>query len=124
MIFLDTHVMVWLYTGLLQKIPKKIQHQLESADLYISPMVELELDYLNEIGRTTVKGVDIVRYLDAHMGIMVSRVDFYRIVEEAQQQRWTRDPFDRLIVANASVFQAPLITKDERIIQNYSHAIW
>jgi PIN domain nuclease of toxin-antitoxin system len=124
MIFLDTHVMVWLYAGLLQNIPKKIQHQLESMDLYISPMVELELDYLHEIGRTTVPGVDIVRYLDAHMGVMVSRVDFYRIVEEAQQQRWTRDPFDRLIVANASVFQAPLITKDERILQNYSLAIW
>ena len=43
MIFLDTHIMVWLYAGLLEKIPTRIQHQLESADLYISPMVELHL---------------------------------------------------------------------------------
>ena len=124
MIFLDTHVMVWLYAGYLEKIPRHIQHQLETMELYISPMVELELDYLHEIGRTTVAGVDIVRYLDSHMGIMISRVDFYRIIEEAQQQRWTRDPFDRLIVANAAVFQASLITKDERIRQNYAYAIW
>jgi PIN domain nuclease of toxin-antitoxin system len=124
MIFLDTHVLVWLYAGLLENIPEKIQNHLETADLFISPMVELELNFLNEIGRITVKGQDIVRHLDAHIGITISRIDFYRIVEEAQEQSWTRDPFDRLIVANASVFQAPLITKDERIRQNYSLSIW
>lgn len=124
MIFLDTHVLVWLYEGLLEKIPESIQQNMETADLYISPMVELELNFLHEIGRITVAGADIVRHLDAHIGITISRIDFYRIVEEAQQQRWTRDPFDRLIVANASVFQAPLITKDERIRHNYPLSIW
>ena len=124
MIFLDTHILVWLFEGLLEKIPKTIQKKLETADLHISPMVELELNFLHEVGRITVAGPDIVRHLDAHLGITVSRIDFYRVVEEAQQLNWTRDPFDRLIVANASVFQVPLVTKDERIRQNYSLSIW
>lgn len=124
MIFLDTHVLVWLYEGLLEKIPKTIQEKLDTMDLFISPMVELELNFLYEIGRITVMGPDIVHHLDAHLGINVSRIDFYRVVEEAQKQNWTRDPFDRLIVANAAVFQAPLVTKDERIKQHYSLAIW
>lgn len=124
MIFLDTHVLVWLYGGFLEKIPDNVQEKLESEDLFISPMVELELNFLNEIGRLTVTGSEIVRHLDAHIGITVSRIDFYRIVEESAQLNWTRDPFDRLIVANASVFQAPLITKDERIRQYYSHSMW
>ncbi len=124
MIFLDTHVLVWLYEGLLHKIPANIQKKLETKDLYVSPMVELELTFLNEIGRITVTGADVIRYLDAHLGLTISRIDFYRIIEEAQLQGWTRDPFDRLIVANASVFQAPLITKDEKIHQNYPHSMW
>lgn len=124
MIFLDTHVLVWLYAGLLEKIPKNIQQHLESAELFISPMVELELNFLHEIGRITVKGPDIVRHLDAHIGLTLSRIDFYRIIEEAEQESWTRDPFDRLIVANASLFQAPLITKDEHIRLHYPLSIW
>jgi PIN domain nuclease of toxin-antitoxin system len=87
-------------------------------------MVELELNFLHEIGRITVKGPDIVRHLDAHIGLTLSRVDFYRIIEETEQQSWTRDPFARLIVANASLFQAPLITKDEHMRQHYPLSIW
>ncbi len=124
MIFLDTYILVWLYEGLLEKIPENIQNIMETEALFISPMVELELNFLHEIGRITVEGPEIVRHLDAHIGITISRIDFYRIVEEAQHQRWTRDPFDRLIVANASVFQAPLITKDERIREHYPLSIW
>lgn len=124
MIFLDTHVLLWLYEGLLRKIPMAIQQKINTMDLFISPMVELELNFLCEIGRTSVSGVEVVRYLDAHLGLTVSRVDFYRIIEEAQQHSWTRDPFDRLIVSNAAIFQAPLLTKDHCIQQHYAHAIW
>src|SRR5579872_5003663 len=108
MIFLDTHVLVWLYEGLIEKFPKKIQKKLNSMALYISPMVELELDFLYEIKRINETGVNIVRYLDSHLGINISRVDFYKVIEEAQHLVWTRDPFDRLIIANASIFQAPI----------------
>jgi PIN domain nuclease of toxin-antitoxin system len=39
-------------------------------------------------------------------------------------QKWVRDPFDRLIVAQASANDAPLITKDEKIRRHYKRAIW
>lgn len=42
----------------------------------------------------------------------------------ALKESWTRDPFDRLIVANAKAAGAPLITKDERIRKHYRRAIW
>ena len=124
MIFLDTHVLVWLYEGLFDKIPKPVHDQLNSLALLISPMVELELDFLYEIGRISVSGVDIVRYFNAHFGLTVSNVEFYRIIEEAQALTWTRDPFDRLIVANASIYQAKLITKDAKIQKHYPLASW
>src|SRR6478609_8530813 len=106
MIFLDTHALVWLYEGLLEKFPQKIRNKLDSLELFISPMIKLELDLLYEIGRINKTGMEIWGYLHPHLGVNISKVDFYEVVEEAQHMIWTRDPFDRLIVANASIFQA------------------
>ncbi len=45
-------------------------------------------------------------------------------MEHSLKEGWTRDPFDRLIVANAKAANASLVTKDERILKNYSRAVW
>lgn len=37
---------------------------------------------------------------------------------------WTRDPLDRIIVANANLNNDTLVTKDENILKNYERAIW
>jgi PIN domain nuclease of toxin-antitoxin system len=124
MIFLDTHVLVWLYEGLLNKFSQKAKLALEENELLISPMVELELTFLHEIGRLNVSGPDIIRYLDSHIGLSISRLDFYRIVEEANALTWTRDPFDRLIVAQAQALQVPLLSKDSMLNKHCDLVFW
>ncbi len=47
---------------------------------------------------------------------------FERVVETAERQAWMRDPFDRLIVAQASLAAAPLLTKDRTIREHYAKA--
>jgi PIN domain nuclease of toxin-antitoxin system len=37
--------------------------------------------------------------------------------------KWTRDPFDRIIAAQAAVDATPLLTRDRIILSNYPHAI-
>ena len=37
---------------------------------------------------------------------------------------WTRDVFDRMITAHAIATESPLITRDHKILENYSMAIW
>ena len=37
---------------------------------------------------------------------------------------WTRDPFDRVIVANAALNGNILISKDQNILEHYIHARW
>ena len=37
---------------------------------------------------------------------------------------WTRDAFDRIIVANAMIQKSALLTKDQQILQHYKLAIW
>jgi PIN domain nuclease of toxin-antitoxin system len=49
---------------------------------------------------------------------------FRTIVDQAIAEDWTRDPFDRLIVANAKAAGAVLVTRDERIRGHYSRALW
>jgi len=64
MIYLDTHVVIWLYArkgeGLSTRARRLIEDEPEIA---ISPMVLLELDYLHEIGRTTLGSTPVYDYL-------------------------------------------------------------
>ncbi|MCB8766407.1 hypothetical protein [Planktothrix agardhii] len=39
MIYLDTHVVVWLYAGLTDKLSNLAKSLINTHDLYISPMV-------------------------------------------------------------------------------------
>jgi len=57
LIYLDTHIVVWLYAGLSDRFSDLAKSLIDSHDLYISPMVRLELKYLNEIGRITASPV-------------------------------------------------------------------
>jgi PIN domain nuclease of toxin-antitoxin system len=54
----------------------------------------------------------------------VCDLPFRTVVEYALKENWGRDPFDRLIVANAKAAEAPLVTKDARIRRHYSRVIW
>ena len=124
MIYLDTHVVVWLYAGLVDKISPKAKQMIEDSSLLISPMVLLELQYLYERERICVDGPVILNSLKHSIGLEVCNFPFTRIVAEGLQQSWTRDPFDRLIVAHAKARNMLLLTADESIWRNYLASVW
>ena len=124
MMHLDTHVVVWLYAGQLNRIPAAVQQRLQQDSLMISPMVILELQYLHEIGRTTVPGNLVVDDLKQRIGLQVADTPFADVVHAAITMTWTRDPFDRLIAAQATAEAASLLTADERIRDNLPGAVW
>ena len=124
MIYLDTHVVVWLYEGLLEQFTPKAKKYLENHELIVSPMVYLELQYLHEIKRITTDAAEIIDYLTAKLGLTLCNESFVQIAQIAAKMNWTRDPFDRIVVANAKVREALLLTKDASIQQHYPHAVW
>ena len=124
MIYLDTHVVVWLYQKELERFSPAVLCHLETAPLLISPMVSLELQYLHETGRIREGTDPILRYLRSTIGLAVCSLPFEEVAAVAVAQRWTRDPFDRLITAQAAARRLPLITKDESIRTNYDRAMW
>jgi len=121
---LDTHVVVWLYVGDVERLSPRAIDALESNDLVVSPIVQLELSFLHEIGRLRVGGADIIGDLRERIGLHVSEVPTSALVNAATPLSWTRDPFDRLIVADATVAATDLLTKDETIRSNVSIARW
>lgn len=124
MIYLDTHVVVWLYAGLTEQLSQQAKILVNEHDLLISPMVSLELQYLYEIGRITADSVTITADLARLIGLRVCNKSFEMIVAQAMALSWTRDPFDRILVAQAGLDGNLLLSKDENILKHYPQAIW
>ena len=87
-------------------------------------MVQLELTYLHEVDRLRVGGADIIADLARRIGLQLSDAPLDALVETAAALTWTRDPFDRLIVADALVAGTALVTKDRAIHDQTAVALW
>lgn len=124
MIYLDTHVLAWLYAGRVDLLGRRARQLIDDEDLLISPMVVLELEYLFEIGRLAERSANITQALQAQLGIAVCQLPFASVIDSARAQTWTRDPFDRVIVGQAAALGRPLVTKDEHARRHYPHATW
>ncbi len=123
-VYLDTHAVIWLYNNELKKFPTATLEHIENSHLLISPMVVLELEYLYEIKRLNQKANVIFATLQQEIALQICPLNFLQIVTIALKQKWTRDPFDRIIVAQAAINQSLLISKDEMIQENYDKTIW
>ena len=88
-------------------------------------MVLLELQYLSELGKTALSAGDILLKITAETNLKLCDLPFPRIAEAALSETWTRDPFDRLIVAQAKANgYATLLSADQRIRRHYLEALW
>jgi len=124
-LYLDTHVLVWLYQDGAKRLTERGAAAIEAAGrLLISPIVELELAYLHEIARIKRTPADILDTLRRDLDLETCKLPFASVVGAALPQSWTRDPFDRLIVAQAAHGEAPLLTADRNIQDHYPFAFW
>ncbi|OGL43410.1 MAG: hypothetical protein A2161_05815 [Candidatus Schekmanbacteria bacterium RBG_13_48_7] len=124
MIFIDTHVVIWLYEGRTELFSEAARKQIDNDDMCISPMVELELVYLREINRLRVKPKTLISDLQLRTGLKISGSSFPDIVACAHDLKWIRDPFDRLIVAQVILEKSHLVTADKVIRKHFARAVW
>jgi PIN domain nuclease of toxin-antitoxin system len=124
LIYLDTHAVVWLYVGLADKFNQPIRDLMNEQDIAISPVVRLELQFLFEIHRVRDDASTIVTDLADRIGLIIGEENFSTLISRALEISWTRDPFDRIIVANASLDDRILVSKDQRILDHYPFARW
>jgi len=124
LIFLDTHVAIWLYSGRLDLFRPKVLRLINDNQVCISHWVRLEMKYLNEIGRINQHPDMIIDALIDEIGLVFSNNSIERIVSQAIHLDFTRDPFDRFIVADAYLNNSYLISKDQNIRKYYKYAVW
>ena len=124
LIYLDTHVVVWLYAGELELFGNRARRDLEECDLLISPMVTLEIQYLHQTGRLTVEADPMIDDLRRTLDLRISDIPFHQVISRSLGNIWTRDPSDRLIAAQAALGQHRLLTKDQNIRDHSTRAYW
>ena len=124
MAFLDTHAAVFLWEGKVELFGRGSREILERSVLRISPMVRLEMQFLKEVGKLKVQPDQILGALGSDLGVMATSDPLDVLVPLAMPLSWTRDPFDRMIVATALLHEAPLVTRDRNIHDHFPGAVW
>jgi len=116
---------IFLHSGATERISARATQQIEDGNLLISAIVMLELQMLWEIGRLNYDAGTIFADLSQQIGLSLCPLPMRAVVQAALGIQWTRDPFDRIILANAiACNKAPLITSDRRLREEYDNAIW
>jgi PIN domain nuclease of toxin-antitoxin system len=112
-ILLDTNALVWLDQG------HRRAHALVGARrrLYLSPASLLEVQFLIEAGRARLRaGLSIAGLADDARWLL-DDPPAAAWFERALALSWTRDPFDRLLVAHAGLRGWRLATGDRDLIE-------
>lgn len=132
MIVLDTHTLVWWASGIKAQVSvaamEAIEAEMPGGDIFVSSISAWELAMLVDRGRIDLS-MDIERWLS-----VVGQIEAVRFVpmdneialkSVALPGEFHKDPADRIIVATARKFAAPLVTADDRI-RAYPHVktIW
>lgn len=123
--YLDTNVAIWLAQGDLQRITPAARDHIETAELLLSPIVLMELQYLHEVQRILLPARDLLTKLAHELGVRICSADFPTVIDAALDEQWTRDPFDRIIVAQAKANGFSwLVSADQEIRDRYPRTVW
>ena len=131
MIVLDTHVLIWWVNGAgeLSRAAANVIKRAQAEDgIMISSITAWEIAMLVHRGRltltmdvsawlSTVNRIRGIRFIPVDNSIAIGAVNL--------PGKFQKDPADRLIVATARRFGAPLVTQDRRI-RSYPHlkTVW
>jgi PIN domain nuclease of toxin-antitoxin system len=122
-VHLDTHVAVWLAAGEQRRL-KSVRTRLSRGSLFVSPIVLVEMEVLRAIGRISRPIAEVWEILSEDHEVEEAPGDLREVGRHARSLSWTRDPFDRLIMAHALATDAILLTADGTIREHCPQARW
>jgi PIN domain nuclease of toxin-antitoxin system len=111
-LLLDTNALIWLEQG----HPRSRKLQEVEQQLYISPTTLLELQFLIEVGRIRLRAGTLDRLAEDDRWLLDDppATAWFR---EALDLSWTRDPFDRLLVAHTRLRGWRFATSDALLLK-------
>lgn len=114
-LLLDTHVWLWWQAGDARLGPQTRQRLQRASEVRLSAASAWEMAIKIAIGKLTLpKGADIAAEL-AHSGFLSLPVEIVHAEDVRRLPPLHRDPFDRLLVAQARVEGLTLVTADRQL---------
>lgn len=118
---LDTHTFIWFIEGsseLSATARKKIEDVKNTSYISVASLWEMSIKF--NLGKLTVKGSPFKTLIDDINvnGFQILNINFLHLVENVNLDSHHRDPFDRLIIAQAIIEDMNVIGRDV-IFDNY-----
>jgi PIN domain nuclease of toxin-antitoxin system len=118
---LDTHFIVWIVSE-----SSRLKHYPwleEYLPWSVSPVSLLEIQLLVEVGRRRIDNPAFMRQVMGDPRFALDDISLATLMQKAFELSWTRDPFDRLIVAHSLARRMPLCSVDERILGYHKNIV-
>lgn len=116
-LLLDTHIFLWLNQEI-ECIPANILSLCEDSNntLYLSHISPWEIQIKNRIGKLDL-AVTLQEMIETQQqnGLKMLPITLSHIYALAYVENYHQDPFDRLLIAQATVESMPLVTVDNKI---------
>ena len=117
-ILLDTNALIWI-----EARHQRARPLLGRRDrLYVSPASLLELQFLQEAGKVRLRSGS-VQWVTEDDRWLVDEPPATSWFLRAVGVSWTRDPFDRLLVAHAQLRRWRLATADKSLLERLGPAV-
>ena len=112
-ILLDTHLLLWALSSP-AKLPAATRRQIESAEVFVSAASIWEISIKCAIGKLEADPAEILAGVEP-AGFDLLPVTGEHAVKVARLPPLHRDPFDRMLVAQASTEPMILLTDDAEL---------
>lgn len=123
---LDTHVWIWLLEEP-SRIAEPVLQQLEAADTLVLSVASMwEVAIKKELGKLAMKSsLEVMRdEILREMHASELAIQTAHALGAARLPKLHKDPFDRMLVAQAQVEDLVLVTADETVRQYGGSVLW
>ncbi len=119
-LLLDTHTFIWWDNN---RLPKAVTRRIQRAtEVFVSAVTAWEIAIKSSLGKLAAKGTvaeALPDYGFAPLPILVAHADAVRTLPPLH-----RDPFDRMLVAQAYVEGLAIVSADETLAQYKVPVVW
>jgi PIN domain nuclease of toxin-antitoxin system len=113
-LLLDTHILLW-WLGASERLSSKAREAIAVSErVYVSAASIWEISIKTASGNLRVSG-DLLQHLKSN-GFLQLPISAPHAVAAGRLPRLHGDPFDRMLVAQASLEPLTLLTSDERLL--------
>jgi len=113
-ILLDTHVFLWWRLGGRELSPAAISEIRSADEVYVSVASAWEVAVMQSLGRLRLDADFEAGIVDSQFAALP--IQFQHLRELARLPQLHRDPFDRLLVAQARSERLVVVTRDPQVL--------